>query len=338
VSPRRRTPWQFAWDILRRAVSEFADDHCGQLASSVTFHVLFSIFPLVAVVAGVFGLVAGSGVRDSVVKAIVDAVPLSPSGDRELTRLLRGASGGVSAVGLVGLVGLLWSASGMMAALRTALDEAWDVERPRPWLKGKLVDAALVAAVGLVVLATLGLTIAARVATGVAGGWTGLVLGVLVPLGVGFAVVLFLYRVVPATPVSVRQAWPAALFVAAFFVVAQNLFALYLAHFGHYNAIYGSLGAIVAFMFFVHVNVVVFLFGAEVASEWSRLGLPEEGGAGEPFRARLGGFLRGLWSYQGGGAGERQPKRENRPRLPRGVSDEIEANRRRRRADVRARL
>jgi membrane protein len=266
-------------------VSEFLEDRCSQLAASVSFHVLFSIFPLVAVVGGAFGLAAGRGARDAVADAIASSIPLSSSGERQLRDLLHGATGGVSAVGFVGVVGLVWSASGMMAAIRAALDQAWDVQRRRPWLLGKLVDVALVAGVGVVALATLGLTIAVRLAGGgragafrLGSGWVGLLLGVLVPLAVCFCLVLLLYRLVPATTVRVADAWAAALLVACCFVLAQNLFALYVEHFGHYNAIYGSVGAVVAFMLFVYVNVLAFLLGAEVASEWPRMELPARRG------------------------------------------------------------
>jgi membrane protein len=294
---------QLAWTLAQRSVSEFRDDNCGALAAAVAFHVLFSIFPLAAVLTGVFGLVAGPSLRDDVVRAIIENAPLSQSGDAELRRLVHGATGSLSAVGFAGIAGLLWSASGMMAALRLALNEAWDVERPRPWLKGKLLDVALVAGVGVVGLATLGLTIAVRVAGGggsgafrLGSGWVGVLLGVVVPLAAAFAAVLFLYRVVPAAPVAVRSIWPAALLVAGFFVLAENLFAIYVGHFGHYDAVYGSLGAVVAFMFFVFLNVLVFLLGAELGSEWARLGPPEEEpGEAEPFTARVRGFLRGLW-------------------------------------------
>jgi membrane protein len=271
-------------DFLRRlasrSVAEFVDDHCPQLAASISYHVLFSIFPLAIVLAGIFGVVVhASGVQSDVVDAIVRNVPLSPSGDQKLRNLLRGATGGLSALGLIGVVGLIYAASGMMAAIRLALNEAWDVAEYRPFLRGKAIDVGLVFVAGLFALLSLVLTIFVRTAGGAAAhvgvdlesGWASWVLGIAVPLFFAFTIVLFLYLVVPAVEVRLAETWPAALLTACFFVLTENLFAVYVQHFANYNAVYGSLGAVIAFMFFTYLSSMVFLLGAEVASEWPRV-------------------------------------------------------------------
>ena len=257
--------------------------------------------------AGAFGIVVrATGRQASVVDTIVGYVPLSPSGDDRLRQLLEGATGRLSALGLVGLVGVLYAASGMMAAIRLALNEAWDATEYRPFLKGKLVDVALVLAAATFALVSLGITIGVRTVgawssgagAAFASGRLGVLLGVVVPLVTSFAVVLFLYRVVPAVEVRLRDALPGALLTACTFVLLENLFALYVQHFANYNAVYGSLGAVVAFMFFVYLSSMAFLLGAEVASEWPRAreqrarGLVEEG---PPVSTQVRDILRGLW-------------------------------------------
>lgn len=254
--------------LAKRSVAEFVADGCAQLAASISYHVVFSIFPLAIVAAGVSGIVLNAtGSQASTVASIVDALPLSNSGRDQVRSLLLGATGHLSAVGLVGVVGLVYSASGMMAAIRSALNQAWDTPTQRSFARGKLIDVGLVALMAPVALATLGLTILVHVAGG--GGW--LVVSYAAPLALAFAVVLFLYRIVPAAEVRVADAWPAALFVAVLFTALENGFAFYLDHFGHYNAVYGSLGGAIAFMFFVYLSAEIFLLGAEVASEWPRL-------------------------------------------------------------------
>jgi membrane protein len=292
---RRR---DFALRLAQRSLAEFVDDRCPQLAASIAYHVLFSIFPLAIVLAAISGIVLhATGSQHQAVDSIVRNVPLSGSGRDQLRHLLIGATGNLSALGLFGLVGLLYSASGMMAAIRTALNEAWDVDETRPFLKGKLVDVGLVFLVALLGLASLGVTVALHVVGG--GGWVAV--SVVVPLVLGFAVVLFLYRTVPAADVRVGDVWPAALFVAVAFMAAQNLFAVYVGHFGNYNAVYGSLGAVIAFMFFVFLSSELFLLGAEVASEWPRVrhafatGAVQEEPAGPPLGQQVREALLGLW-------------------------------------------
>jgi membrane protein len=288
----------FGARLVRRSLAEFTDDHCPQLAASISYHVLFSIFPLAIVTAGVTGLVLhATGSQTDTVDSIVGNIPLSADGRDQLRRLLLGATGNLSALGLAGVAGLVYSASGMMAALRTALNEAWDVTDQRPFLRGKLVDLGLVFVVALLSLASLGLTILLHVVGG--GGW--FAFSYVVPLVLGFAVVLFLYRVVPASEVRIADAWPAALFVAVAFMVVENLFAFYVGHFANYNAVYGSLGAVIGFMFFVYLTSQLFLLGAEAASEWPRVRLElAQGSVGSGSRAPLGqqarAALLGLWA------------------------------------------
>ena len=214
----------FGLQLVQRSLAEFLADRCPQLAASIAYHVLFSIFPLAIVLAGASGVVlSATGSQGRAVDTIVGSVPLSGDGRDQLRHLLLGATGNLSALGLIGVVGLVYSASGMMAAIRTALNAAWDVEEVRPFLRGKLVDLGLVFLVALLSLGSLGATVALHVIGG--GGWV--VVSIAVPLVLGFAIVLFLYRVVPAAEVRLGDIWPAALFVAVAFTAAENLFALY---------------------------------------------------------------------------------------------------------------
>jgi membrane protein len=298
---RRR---DFAARLLRRSLAEFAQDQCSQHAASIAYHVLFSLFPLAIVLAGASSLVLhATGSRAQVVDTIVRNLPLSASGASDIRGLLLGATSSTAGLGLIAIIGLIYSASGMMTAVRTALNQAWDVQQPRPFLKGKLVDLGLVLAVATLGLGSLALTIAARFLSAHAAlpGWASWAASVLIPLALAFGTSLFLYRIIPAADVRVRDAWPAALFVAVLLVVLQNLFALYVGNFAHYNAIYGSLGAVIAFMFFVFLAAQLFLLGAEIASECPRVRdeLERDGAAqnGQPLVSQIRAALRGLWVH-----------------------------------------
>ena len=295
---------RFASRLAARSLAEFQADRCSQFAASISYHVLFSIFPLAIVVTGASAIVLhATGSRGHAVDTLVGAVPLSATGADQLRRLLLGATSTSSAAGLVGIVGLVYSASGMMAAIRAALNDAWDVAEFRPFLRGKLVDVGLVSLVATLGLASLGVTVALRFAdriassAGVPGvGWIAWGVGLGAPLLVAFAVLLFLYRVVPAAEVRVRDTWPAALVAAVLLVAAENLFAVYVGNFAHYNAVYGSLGAVIAFMFFVYLAASIFLLGAEVASEWPRVRAALERGEEPPPRVPARAAVRGLWT------------------------------------------
>lgn len=288
--------------LVRRTLAEFSDDQCSQHAASISYHVLFSLFPLAIVLVGASSLVLhATGSRDHTIETIVGQLPLSASGDDQIRKLLEGATSGTAGLGLIAIVGVIYSASGMMSALRAALNQAWDVEQTRPFLKGKLVDLGLVFAVATLGIGSLALTIAARFLSshGLLPGWASWLSSLLLPLVLGFGVTLYLYRVIPAAEVKVRDASPAALFVAVLIVALQNLFSVYLGNFANYNALYGSLGAVIAFMFFVYLVSQVFLLGAEAAAEWPRVRASLERGdvdePGPPLRRRVKQGVVGLW-------------------------------------------
>ena len=195
MEARIRSRRRFASRLAARSLAEFQSDRCSQFAASISYHVLFSIFPLAIVVAGASAIVLhATDSRAHAVDTLVRNVPLSAKGADQLRRLLLGATSTSSAAGLLGIVGVVYSASGMMAAIRAAINEAWDVAESRPFLRGKLVDVGLVSLVATLGLASLGVTVALRFAdriassAGVPGvGWLAWGVGLGAPLLVAFA-------------------------------------------------------------------------------------------------------------------------------------------------------
>jgi membrane protein len=306
---RQHSRFSFAVRLLARTLSRYADGG-PHVAGAIAFRVLFSIFPLVIVLAGIFGIVVqAAGIQADVVDTVLANVPLTEDGKRDLRALLEGATGSWSGLGLIAIVGLLWSGSGMMGAIRYALNRAWDVEDTRPYVQGKLVDLLLVLGAGLLVALAFVFSVGARVSAayassaldeiGIGAGAITWLIGLLVPAVLAFLAVAFLYQVVPAARPPGRMVLTSAAFVGVGFAGLQALFGVYLAHVKDFNAVYGSLGAVVAFLFFVYLSASLFLLGAEAAAAVPEVRRELERGeavddAGTPrFRQALG-LLRGL--------------------------------------------
>ena len=85
------------------------------------------------------------------------------------------------------------------------------------------------------------------------------------------AVVLFLYRVLPWPRPKVREIWPGAVVAAALISLTRGALELYFEYLADLGALYGSLGALMALLIFVYAVSLILVFGAEYASEWSRL-------------------------------------------------------------------
>jgi membrane protein len=304
--------------LLARALRAYARDNCSQMAAAISYYVLFSLFPLLIFTVGVLGiLLQDSALQEDVIDVVLDNIPLSQDqGRTDVTKAVRDvASAGRGAVGIVGLIGMAWSGSNMFGTIRRSLNIAYKVDRPRPMVRQKLVDLAMVLAfapfflVSIAASAALRLAQAASEEVPVLGdaaqnlgfGWTiGLVL---VPLGLSFLAFLFLYWVVPAADLRPRNVWVGALVGALLFEVSKVGFGIYLANFSNFDLVFGSLGAVAAFLFWVYIAANVLLFGAEVAAEQPRVmrgdyDAPTDAGAaagpGLPLGRRLLAFLRGL--------------------------------------------
>lgn len=272
--------------LLQRAVHEFFADNCTQMAAAISYYVLFSVFPLVIFIVGILGLLLqDSALQDDVIEAILELIPLSEGeGEDNVSVAVRDVAGvGSGALGALGLIGMAWSGSNMMGVIRRSINTAYDLERHRPLLRQKLLDLALVLGLGLFFLTSVATTAFLRTArefsddldvVGNASQQAGLLWdGASYAIPLLFSIIAFtvLYWIVPATKVKIHEVWPGALLAAIFFELGKIGFTFYLTNFSNYGLVYGSLGAVVAFLFWVYLGSQILLFGAEVASEYPRV-------------------------------------------------------------------
>lgn len=288
----------------RRSLARFARVAGSRQAAAIAYYVLLSLFPLMLFLASVAGLVLrDSGLRADFVNALAEALPVTESGADEIASALHGVSANAGAIGVISLFTLLWTASGMMGAIRGSLDSI-DPETPaRPFARGKVVDLIMLAGAAVLLTASAGLTVATRVAReeiSSSVGLSGLVYEVLrevVPVAVGTGLLILLLRYAPSGAPKTRDIWPAALVGSILLWGLSVGFASFIDAFGRYNLVYGSLAAVVVFLFFVYLAANIVLLSAAFAAEWRGV-RTEEPGTGPPgpgIWAELLAFVRGLW-------------------------------------------
>ena len=269
-----------------RAALEFVDDRGHRDAAQIAYFALLSFIPLALLLVGAFGLVFDDAeVRERVVNTVFDNVPLARAQDREqLERTVSDALEGAGALGPASILLLLVAASGVMGALRHAINEAWDIHTRPPLLRRKALDLALVLGGTVLLALSLSLTATRRLADelderaqgdSIGAGMIDLVGDALPLLFTGF-VILFLYRVLPSPRPRTREIWPGAVVAALLLGIVREGLEVYFEDLSDFGALYGSLGAAMALLVFVFAAANVLVFGAEFASEWSRLPPPEE--------------------------------------------------------------
>jgi membrane protein len=310
------------WMITRRSFQEFADDHCTQMAAAISYYVLFALFPILILAAGILGLVLqNEELETSFVNTTIDYIDYLPIAEGDVPKAVAGITGaGAVALAGFGFIGLLWSGSNMFGIVRRSLNIAYDIDGSRPLVHQKLLDFAMLAALFLFFITSLAATGILRTAEERGGdfpilgpivrqlgfGWD--VVSFLLPMVFSFAAFVLLYWIVPAVHVKPRHVWPGALVAAIMFEAAKLGFSVYLENFSNYEVVFGSLSAVAVFLFWVFISANIMLFGAEVASEYPRVMRGDydrvhTGDEDEPrtFGAQVWGFVRRLFVHDSGG-------------------------------------
>ncbi len=258
-----------------RATSAGYGRHAGsQLAAGLAYRVLFSLVPLLALVVSVLDLVLPDDARTDILHWIFKAVP-GTAFESAIDKSAAHPGATAPIVTLIAIVGLLWAATGMMSAIRTAFRVIWEHPGQR-YVRGKLRDLLLVGLTAVLILVAFGVSLAAQIVAQAgksvsdAIGWSGSasVFGTLVELASGLAIAvaafLVLYTVVPPVRERFGLIWPSALLAAVAVEVLIRGFAFYVTNFSSYNKIYGSLGILFVFLFLVYLLAMILLLGAEL--------------------------------------------------------------------------
>jgi membrane protein len=303
VPPERAGVARKVAHVVPGALQQFFADQCPQQAAAIAYRVLFSIAPLAIVLVSIFGLVLqDESIRERVVDAIVDALPVTAAGRQDVENAITAIATPASAAGFVSLIVFAWAATGMMTALRRGLERAMGVTRSRPIVRGKLVDFALIVGAGVLVLVSVLVTLLGTLLQTTSGrvskllDFDGGVLPAILMHAATFAlsivVVLLLYRFVPARGLRIRDGLAGAILTALAFELISLASGWIYDRTTELSVIYGSLTSALVFLYSIYLYAAALLLGAEVAAGWAR---PETVGTDEPIRARLRDAVRGLF-------------------------------------------
>ena len=254
---------------------------CNQRAAAISYRALFSLVPFVALVVSLLELLLPEKTSDRATSWLVAAMPLEGELEDSVARAVENVGPPASLVGLISLLLLVYAASGMMRATRSAFRAIWGSEARLPYVRGKLVDVALVLVAGLLILCAFGVTVITQIVEtageelvrklgGSASTTSQLGAGLefVASVAVTFVAFLFLYRFVPTVRVRLRDALAGALVACAGFNLAAIGFSIYISRFADFDEVFGSLSAVFVFLLVVYVAVEVLLLGACVAAAW----------------------------------------------------------------------
>jgi membrane protein len=290
------------WRVLRSSVSSMIASAGTRDAAQVAYYLVMSFPALLLLLVWAFSTVLDDqSVREPIVDAIVQALPLAdPSDRREVEQLLDEVAAGAGGLGWLGAVSLLYSASGAIGATRHAVNDAWGERDTRPFVPAKALDAGLTLVVAPVAIVALGLTLSGELASAIGDRpWLAAVAQFavtrLLPLVLLFALLAGLFRVLPVSAqASMRTAWPGALAAVVGVVAVELGTEAYFSVFGDANAIYGTMGLLLAVVFSAYLIALVVILGAHVSAAASRPA-EEADGPRTPLGRTIADTVRGLF-------------------------------------------
>jgi membrane protein len=273
-----------ALDIFRRAARLFSGKGARFLGAAVAFYALLSTAPLFVVILHVVGAFFGRTRAESALWGGLGQW-LAPEG-LETVRQLTNRLDEIEASGsILGILLIIYGSTRLFRAVRRALNQLWGidleaVERSRPTVVkyglrygGAFALALFVALlVVLLVAEKSALLVLSRAGADLPGG---LVWSIDIVTSVGLAFVLFtvLFRFLPETKVTMRQAALSALVSTTLFVIGSSLVTLYLQH-KHVSALYAGASAVVLAVLWVYYSAQVFFFGACIGAALREADMP----------------------------------------------------------------
>lgn len=252
--------------------AEIDRTNLGLIAAGCAFFGMVAIFPAIAAVIALFGIVADPGIVGDQMELLRDIMPAEAYSvfASQVMGLLNTRNETLGWASGLSILLALWSARAGVAAVIRGLNEIHG-RGNRGGLHHALVALTLTIALVGVALSALILVVVAPVALAFlplgpvqtfaaeAFRWT-------LAITVLLAGLSLLYRFGPNSSGEARPGWftPGAVVAVAVWLAASVGFSIYLANFGNYNRIYGSIGAVIALMMWFYISAYLVLFGAVV--------------------------------------------------------------------------
>ena len=262
-------------DILWRVWSEITEDRVTLIAAGAAFYLLLALFPAMAAFVSLYGFVADPS---NIAEQVSFLGGVLPSGGMELIQdqlesLVTQDSSALSLSFVFAFLISFWSANNGVKTLFEALNVAYEENEKRSflWLNlvaftftlGAMVMGILMIAVVGVIPAFLSIVNLGQFSEQLiaVGRWA--LMLVLIVFGVSL-----LYRYGPSRETAKWRwiSWGSGL-ATVVWIVASIAFSYYLQNFANYNATYGSLGAVIGFMLWAWISVVILIVGAEINAE-----------------------------------------------------------------------
>jgi membrane protein len=275
--------------ILTRSFMTFMDNDLTTSAAAVSYFSMLAFFPTLLFLLALGTRLSGS---EQVEKYLISQVlTFFPGAQAFVRKNLESFSDASGSLIFSCFTVMLWAATWVFTVIEKALNRIWGTA-PRSFLRGRAVNFAVMSTIFplLMVSSILTATLTGlRAAAGslpmklsqqleVLSGYFWQSIFILGSAAVTILLFTILYKFLPNTRISVREALTGAVIAGVLWEGAKLGFAYLLPYF-HYDLLYGSIGAGIALLSWVYMSSVIMLFGAQFTALLHRdhlLNTPEE--------------------------------------------------------------
>lgn len=277
ITTARRLAWQkttascrLVWKILMGMIFKYLEIDGELRAASFAYYAFFALFPLLLLFISLGALIWGdrATVASQVLGFMKEYIPTNEQ------KLLESTVTGVlnlrTQAGVVAILALAWSSLRFFQALVHGINRAWGTKE-YSWWRLPLANLGMVAILGATLLLGIVAPVVMRaieaywISSGVAGyevmEFSMRMARLILPSLILFFGLLMFYKYAPRRKTLVREVWISAALVTVFLLLLQKAFVIYAVNFAKFNALYGTLGSVVAVLMWIYLSGSIIIFG-----------------------------------------------------------------------------
>jgi membrane protein len=271
--------------ILLTSFKRFNDDRCWTAAIVISYFALLCVIPLIALFAFLAAKIMGSS--ELVFRSVnIFTEEFFARMDPAFFKRLQTLGNSISDLGWFGLLGSLIAASFLFSNLISSINQIFRAKYNRSFFYNRLIEYMVMLIIGVIMLLSLSITAV----------WTALQRSIrespvvsefinprvinflnnfffqyLLPYGLTFLMLFFLYKFIPEVKVHTRSALVGAVISALFWELFKRGFAFYVIHFSAVGVVLskilaGTLTSVIFFLLWISSSLLILLWGAELAA------------------------------------------------------------------------
>jgi membrane protein len=263
------------YNFLNKMVAKVTDNALSERASSVAFNLILAIFPFIIFLFTLIPYIPIANLENQIMSFMGRVLPSGTfdAVGSTIRDIVSRPRGGVLSIGFLGA---LYAATSGVAALMNAFNSSNEVEDRRGFLKTRLTALGLT----FTLVVSLFLAIVVLVVGGVVTEYLqNLGVGIfnnelvlyllnigryLVVFAVFVAAVSVIYKFGPDVDMKWTFVTPGSITASVLIVASTLAFSYYVANFGSYNKVYGSIGTLIALMVWLNLVMLLVILGFEM--------------------------------------------------------------------------